>query len=115
MPNALIHHERIAKAILMIRGQRVLLDADLASLYGVPTKVLNQAVGRNMERFPSDFLFHLTATEWRNLKSQFVTSSGHGGRRKRPNAFTEQGVVPPPPDGDRSSCPTCLRQSLQLT
>src|SRR5262245_65114027 len=71
-----------------------MLDSDLSKLYGVPTKVLNQAVERNRERFPDDFAFHLTPQEVANLKSQFVTSSlGHGGRRKPPRVFTEQGVA----------------------
>ena len=68
-----------------------MLDKDLAELYGVETKVLNQAVKRNMERFPKDFMFQLTPKEFENLKSQNVTSSW-GGTRKRPFAFTEQGV-----------------------
>ena len=84
--------ENIENRILVIRGQKVLLDRDLAELYGVPTKVLNQAVKRNQDRFPSDFMFQLTDQELTNLKSQFVTSSW-GGRRKPPNAFTEQGVA----------------------
>jgi hypothetical protein len=71
-----------------------MLDSDLAELYGVSTKVLNQAVLRNAERFPSDFMFQLTWQEFGNLKSQSVTSSsGHGGRRKLPLVFTEQGVA----------------------
>jgi hypothetical protein len=71
----------------------VLLDQDLASLYGVETKVLNQAVRRNKARFPADFMFQLTAVETANLKSQIVTSRSHGGRRKATSAFTEQGVA----------------------
>lgn len=73
-------------------GQKVLLDADLAELYGVETKVLLQAVKRNRERFPEDFMFQLTAEEFGNLRSQFVTSSW-GGRRYAPYVFTEQGVA----------------------
>jgi len=84
--------ERIEKSILVIRGQRVILDKDLATLYGVETKVLNQAVTRNLKRFPDDFMFRLTRQELRNLKSQFVTSSW-GGTRKLPRTFTEQGVA----------------------
>ncbi len=85
---------RVEGLIHIIRGQRVMLDSDLASLYGVPTKVLNQAVNRNRERFPEDFAFRLTLQEFRNLKSQFVTSSsGYGGKRKLPRVFTEQGVA----------------------
>ena len=80
--------------ILEVRGTRVMLDHDLAMLYGVTTGVLNQAVTRNAARFPADFMFRLSADETRNLKSQIVISSaGHGGRRKRPRAFTEQGVA----------------------
>lgn len=70
-----------------------MLDSDLAALYRVPTRVLNQAVKRNKERFPADFMFRLTKEETENLKSQFVTSSEHGGRRTLPYAFTEQGVA----------------------
>ena len=82
----------IAQAIQAIRGQKVLLDADLAALYGVETKVLLQAVRRNRERFPDDFMFQLTEEEFDDLRSQSVTSSW-GGRRYRPYAFTEQGVA----------------------
>ncbi len=70
-----------------------MLDFDLAALYGVETKVLNQAVRRNADRFPDDFMFRLSPEEVFNLKSQIVTSSLWGGRRKRPNAFTEHGVA----------------------
>jgi hypothetical protein len=72
---------------------RVLLSSDLAELYGVPPKALVQAVKRNRARFPVDFMFQLTAAEWRILKSQSVTSSWGGARRARPYAFTEQGVA----------------------
>ncbi len=86
--------ERIVQSIVQLRGHRVLLDAELAALYGVETRTLVQAVKRNRERFPEDFMFQLTADEWENLRSQFVTSSaGHGGRRYTPYAFTEQGVA----------------------
>lgn len=85
--------ERVLKSILVLRGEKVILDADLALLYGVETKVLLQAVRRNIERFPDDFLFQLTGEEWLNLKSQIVTSSSWGGRRTAPYAFTEQGVA----------------------
>ena len=71
----------IERAIVALRGQRVLLDRDLAALYGVSTKVLNQAVTRNEVRFPEDFSFRLTSEEWANLRSQAVTSRGWGGRR----------------------------------
>jgi hypothetical protein len=84
----------IEPRIHFIRGERVMLDAELAELYGVPTRALNQAVERNPERFPDDFAFHLTPSEVANLKSQVVTSSsGYGGRRKPPRAFTEHGVA----------------------
>jgi DNA recombination-dependent growth factor C len=66
---------RIERSIRVIRGERVLLSSDLAALYGVPARVLNQAVKRNIERFPEDFMFKLTSEEWSNLKSQIVTSS----------------------------------------
>jgi len=85
---------RIEARIHVIRGERVMLDADLAALYGVATGRLNEAVGRNRARFPADFMFRLTPEE-ANLISQFAISSsgGYGGRRKLPNAFTEQGVA----------------------
>lgn len=83
----------ITPTIRTIRGQKVILDSDLARIYGVPTKRLNEQIKRNAERFPSDFLFQLTAAEAENLKSQFATSSSHGGRRKLPYAFTENGAV----------------------
>jgi hypothetical protein len=78
--------------IHVIRGERVMLSIDLAPLYGVSGKALVQAVNRNAERFPSDFMFQLTRDEWSNLRSQFVTSSW-GGTRYLPYAFTEQGVA----------------------
>lgn len=86
--------ERIAHSILLLRGQKVLLDADLAELYGVETRVLVQAVKRNLERFPEDFMFQLDAEEAAALRSQSVISNaGRGGRRYAPYAFTEQGVA----------------------
>jgi hypothetical protein len=85
--------ERIERMILRIRGQNVMLSTDLAELYGVVPKVLVQAVKRNKERFPKDFMFQLTRTEVANLKSQIVTSSWGGARRATPYAFTEQGVA----------------------
>src|SRR5438105_4240243 len=86
--------ERIEHAILLIRGQKVMIDRDLAALYGVETKNLNKAVRRNLDRFPSDFMFQLTAEETKNLKFQIGTSSsGYGGRRYLPYVFTEQGVA----------------------
>lgn len=86
--------ERVGELIFVVRGQRVLLDADLAELYGVATRVLLQAVKRNRERFPEDFMVALSPQEWRDLRSQIVISRGmHGGRRHTPHAFTEQGVA----------------------
>lgn len=85
--------EVIEQSIFMIRGHKVLLSQDLASLYGVETRVLTQAVKRNAERFPADFMFQLSEEEFENLKSRFVTSSWGGIRRSRPYAFTEQGVA----------------------
>jgi hypothetical protein len=86
--------ERIEGRILLIRGQRVILDADLAELYGVETRRLNEQVKRNADRFPDDFMFRLGRQEWSNLMSQFATSSSAwGGRRKLPYAFTEHGAI----------------------
>jgi ORF6N domain len=107
--------ENLAKLVFLVRGERVLLDADLAMLYGVETGALNRAVKRNIERFPADFMLQLTPQEWEDLKcqigissspvttakarkagairSQIVTASAHGGRRAIPYAFTEQGVA----------------------
>jgi len=97
---SLLPLETISHRILLLREQRVLLDADLAALYGVETKVLLQAVKRNLERFPEDFMFRLTNQEFNVLRSQSVTSSSEaletprwGGRRTAPYAFTEQGVA----------------------
>ena len=84
--------EDITRAILVLRGRRVLLDAELAVLYGVTTRRLNEQVRRNRKRFPDDFLLELTTEEFANLKSRFATSSW-GGRRKRPLAFTEHGAI----------------------
>ncbi|MFZ2225681.1 MAG: ORF6N domain-containing protein [Candidatus Deferrimicrobium sp.] len=78
---------------MTIRGHRVLLDQDLAELYGVPTKIFNQSVRRNAHRFPEDFMFRLTGEEFQILRSQIVTSRSWGGRRYLPLAFTEQGVA----------------------
>jgi hypothetical protein len=84
----------VAQRILIVRGQRVLLDADLARFYGESTKRLNQQVRRNRERFPEDFMFELTAEEFADLRLQSATSSaGHGGRRYAPLAFTEHGAI----------------------
>ena len=104
--------ENVVPLVRLIRGEKVLLDADLARLYGVATGALNRAVQRNIDRFPEDFMFQLTPDDWENLKcqigissstdqspvrgglrSQAVTSSSHGGRRGTPYVFTEQGVA----------------------
>jgi hypothetical protein len=92
---SLISVERIEQAILLVRGHKVMLDSDLAHLYGVGTKVFNQAVRRNNKRFPQDFMFQLTAEEAEALRFQSGMSkpAGRGGRRYLPYAFTEQGVA----------------------
>lgn len=91
---ALVPIERVERSILLIRGEKVILDADLANLYEVPTKRLNEQVRRNRDRFPPDFMFQLTVEELANLRSQFATSSsGWGGRRHPPLAFTEHGAI----------------------
>jgi len=84
--------ERIQQSILLLRAHKVMLDFDLAELYGVETKALNKAVKRNLARFPEDFMFVLSHREFENLRFQFGTSRW-GGRRYRPYAFTEQGVA----------------------
>jgi hypothetical protein len=89
---SIVPFERIANCIFIIRGHKVMLDNDLAKLYGVSTKRLNEQVRRNIERFPSDFIFQITPDEVEILRSQFATSSW-GGRRYAPYAFTEQGVA----------------------
>lgn len=83
----------IENCIYTFRGEQVMIDSDLAVMCRVETKVLNQAVKRNIERFPESFRFELTQTELENLKSQIVTSSEHGGRRTSPYVFTEQGAA----------------------
>jgi phage regulator Rha-like protein len=84
----------VESRILFLRNQRVILDADIAELYGVPVKVLNQQIKRNRERFPPDFVFQLTEKEHKLLRSQIVTSKeGRGGRRYKPYAFTEHGAI----------------------
>ena len=88
----LLPSARIVQAIRVLRGQKVLLDADLALLYGVETRRLNEQVRRNRERFPDDFMFQLATVEFGRLKSQIATSSW-GGRRKLPFAFTEHGAI----------------------
>ena len=88
-----IPEEVIISKIYLIRGHKVMVDSDLAELYGVETKRLNEQIKRNQDRFPDDFMFTLTAEEWQNLKSQNATSRSWGGRRKLPNVFTEHGVL----------------------
>lgn len=92
---SLVPMERVERAIIVLRGQRVILDAELAAMYGVGTREIVQAAQRNPERFPADFVFQLTIQELGFLRSQSVISSsgGHGGRRALPYAFTEQGVA----------------------
>ena len=90
----LISVEKIEKAIYLIRGEKVMLDRDLAGLYAVETKILNRAVKRNLKRFPLDFMFQLTEEEAKALRCQIGTSNkGRGGRRYLPHVFTEQGVA----------------------
>jgi len=92
MSKEIVSIEHVARSIFVIRGQKVMLDFDLAALYGVPSGHLNRAVKRNIGRFPIDFMFQLGAEEARNLKCQIGISSW-GGRRSLPYAFTEQGVA----------------------
>jgi aromatic ring-opening dioxygenase LigB subunit len=92
--STLVPRERIKQTILVIRGHNVMLDSDLAQLYGVTVGRLNEAVKRNEERFPNDFMFQLTKAEFENLKSQIaISSSKWSGRRHAPYASTEQGVA----------------------
>lgn len=94
MQSSIIPREIISEKIYLIRDQKVMLDADLADLYQVPTKRLNEQVKRNKDRFPTDFMFQLNTFEWSHLKSQIATSSGKwGGRRTLPYAFTEHGIL----------------------
>jgi len=79
--------------ITRVRGHAVILDTDLAALYGVPVKRLNEQVRRNADRFPEDFVFQLSEQEWKALRSRFATSKGRGGRRYLPYAFTEHGAI----------------------
>jgi len=91
---AIILAKRVSSKILVLRNQKVILDTDLAELYGVPVKRLNEQLKRNLQRFPPDFLFTLTRAEYQNLRSQNATSSSaHGGRRHLPYAFTEHGAI----------------------
>jgi len=92
--NQLADGRRLDELIREVRGQKIMLDFDLARVYGVETKSLNRAVKRNADRFPRDFMFQISADEWQNLKYQIGTSSsGHGGRRRRPYVFTEHGTI----------------------
>ena len=93
MSKEIIPIERVVQSIRWFRGQKVLLDSDLAALYGVTTGNLNKAVSRNRDRFPSDFMFQLGAEEAEDLIFQIGRSKGRGGRRHRPYAFTEQGIA----------------------
>ncbi|MGI9088094.1 MAG: ORF6N domain-containing protein [Chthoniobacterales bacterium] len=93
MSNEIIPRSQIAQSIHRLRGQKVLLDLDLATLYGVAIKVFNQAVKRNSARFPDDFMFQITAEEFQSLRSQIVTLKRGAHRKYRPYAFTEQGVA----------------------
>jgi hypothetical protein len=91
---ALVHVERIERLIYLIRGQKVMLDSDLAEIYGVPTHRLNEQVQRNRDRFPEDFAFQLTRQEFTALISQIaISKKGRGGRRKLPRVFTEHGAI----------------------
>src|SRR3954465_7084611 len=92
--SAIILARRVSSKILILRNQKIILDTDLAELYGVPVKRLNEQLKRNPERFPRDFLFTLTREEFENLRSQNAASSpSHGGRRYLPHAFTEHGAI----------------------
>lgn len=95
MQNTLIPDDTLISKIYFIRNQKVMIDSDLAELYGVETRRLNEQVARNIERFPEDFMFQLTQAEFELLMSQFATSkqNGRGGRRKLPYVFTEHGVL----------------------
>ena len=95
LPIIEVSEETIVEKIYVIRGMKVMLDSDLAEMYGVEVRVLNQAVKRNASRFPGDFMFQLAETEFKSLISQIVISKkkGRGGTRKPPYAFTEQGVA----------------------
>src|SRR5579863_5241152 len=91
--DAAVPMEQLDRLIHEVRGQKIMLDADLAEVYGVTTKALNQAVKRNADRFPADFAFLLTRQEVASLRSQIVTSKSRGGRRYLPYAFTEHGAI----------------------
>lgn len=91
---AILSDDIVVNKIYEIRNQKVMLDSDLAELYGVETKRLNEQIRRNLDRFPEDFMFQLTVSEWQSLRSQIATSKiGRGGRTYLPNVFTEHGVL----------------------
>lgn len=90
--STIVEEQKVLNRIYIIRNEKVMLDSDLAEMYGVETKRLNEQVKRNLKRFPSDFMFELSNKEFENLKSHFATSSW-GGRRNLPRAFTEQGIA----------------------
>jgi phage regulator Rha-like protein len=91
---ALVLANKVDSKIQVLRGQKIILDSDLAELYGVPVRQLNQQIKRNAGRFPADFLFQLSPTEYQHLRSHFVISNvGRGGRRYLPHAFTEHGAI----------------------
>jgi phage regulator Rha-like protein len=90
---SLVPMERIERAIILVRGEKVMLDSELAEIYGVETKRLNEQVRRNLKRFPTDFMFQLTAEEWDSLRSQIATLKRGEHRKYRPNAFTEHGAL----------------------
>ena len=107
--------DQLGRLIYEIRGERVMLDSDLASIYGIETKSLNRAVKRNADRFPKDFMFQISADEWQNLKYQIGTSSsGHRGRRRRPYAFTEHGAIMAANVGHSRRPHSCQLPSLHL-
>ena len=111
-PTEIASVEVIDRRIHIVRGQRVMLDSDLADLYGVPTKVFNQTVRRNAERFPEDFSFQLTPQEFAALRSQIVTSNiSRGGRRYQPWAFTEHGIAML---SSVLNSPTAVRVNIQI-
>lgn len=93
LPEIIVSDKTIRNLIFVVREQQVMMDSDLAALYQVKTKVLNQAVKRNIARFPDAFRFQLTNEEYEGLRSQIVTSNGRGGRRYLPYVFTEQGIA----------------------
>ena len=104
--------EQIEKSILIIRGHRVILDADLAKIYGVSTKRLNEQVRRNLDRFPDDFMFQLSETKEESLRSQIATSKiGRGGRRYLPYVFTEHGALML---ANILNSPTAVASSIQV-